>query len=139
MDMDTKETIIVVDDNRDVLSIVEAMLQTKGYNVLTAYSSTELFACLKEKKPDLILLDILMPDVNGLEVLSRLKSAPETSSISVILLTALTRHEDILKGYNAGADYYISKPFTRTTLLNGVKLILEGRTESDKQLSLSFG
>ncbi len=124
--MDVKKTIIVVDDNPDLVFIAKRTLESKEYNVLTAYSGAELFACLKEHKPDLIVLDILMPQMDGLEVLARLKNAPETSSIPVILLTALVQYEDILKGYKSGADYYITKPFHGSQLLNGVDLLLEG-------------
>ncbi len=124
--MDAKETIIVVDDNPDIVDIAKRALESKGYNVLTAYSGAELFACLKEHKPALIILDILMPQMDGLEVLVRLKNASETSSIPVIMLTALVQYEDVLKGYKSGADYYITKPFNGSQLLNGVNLLLEG-------------
>jgi DNA-binding response OmpR family regulator len=129
--MDTKKTIIVVDDNPDIVDIAKRMLESKGYNVLTAYNGAELFACLKEHKPALIILDILMPKMDGLEVLTRLKNTSETSSIPVIMLTGLAQYEDVLKGYKSGADYYISKPFTGTTLLNGVNLVLGSGKRSE--------
>ena len=126
--MNTRETIIVVDDNPDIVNIVKAILEGKGYNVLTAYSGAELFACLEQQKPDLIILDIMMPEMDGLQVLTRLKNASETSSIPVILLTAKVQYEDVLGGYKLGADYYITKPFTSTQLINGINLLLgEGK------------
>ena len=126
--MDTKKTIVVVDDDPDIVEIAKAHLEAKGYNVLTGYSGADLFACLKEQKPDLIVLDIMMPKMDGLEVLTRLKNASETSYIPVILLTALVQYEDVLKGYKSGADYYITKPFIGSQLLNGVNLLLgEGK------------
>lgn len=123
-DVNTKETIIVVDDDPDLVDIAKAHLEAKGYDVLTAYSGAELFTCLKEQKPDLIVLDIMMPQMDGLEVLTRLKNTSETSSIPVILLTAKVEYEDVMEGYKLGADYYITKPFTSTQLLNGVDLLL---------------
>ncbi len=126
--MDKKETIIVVDDNPDIVNIVKAILEGKGYNVVSAYSGAELFACLEQQKPDLIILDIMMPEMDGLQVLTRLKNASETSSIPVILLTAKVQYEDVLGGYKLGADYYITKPFTSTQLINGINLLLgEGK------------
>jgi len=127
--MDTKKTIMVVDDNPDIITIVRTILEGKGYSVLSAYSGPELLSQLENKKPDLIVLDIMMPQMDGLEVLTRLKGAPDTASIPVILLTAKVQYEDVLGGYKLGADYYITKPFTSTQLLNGINLLLgEGKT-----------
>ena len=79
---------------------------------------------MSEQKPDLIVLDIMMPQMDGLEVLTRLKGEPSTATIPVILLTAKVQYEDVLGGYKMGADYYITKPFTSTQLLNGINLLL---------------
>jgi len=84
---------------------------------------------LKGQKPDLIILDIMMPEMDGLEVLSRLKAVSDTATIPVILLTAKVQYEDVLGGYKLGADYYITKPFTSTQLVNGINLLLgEGKS-----------
>ncbi|MEX0804306.1 MAG: response regulator [Candidatus Binatia bacterium] len=126
--MDTQRTIMVVDDNPDIITIVKTILEGKGYNVLSASSGQELLNALKGQKPDLIILDIMMPEMDGLEVLSRLKSVTETASIPVILLTAKVQYEDVLGGYKLGADYYITNPFTSTQLVNGINLLLgEGK------------
>ena len=122
--MDTKKTIMVVDDNPDIITIVKTILESKGYDVMSAYSGPELLTRLEGQKPDLIVLDIMMPQMDGLEVLTRLKGATDTSSIPVILLTAKVQYEDVLGGYKLGADYYITKPFTSTQLLNGINLLL---------------
>lgn len=127
--MDTKKTIMVVDDNPDIITIVRTILEGKGYNVASASSGPELLNHLKSQKPDLIILDIMMPEMDGLEVLTRLKGVPETSSIPIILLTAKVQYEDVLGGYKLGADYYITKPFTSTQLINGINLLLgEGKS-----------
>lgn len=127
--MDTNKTIMVVDDNLDIVTIVKTILEGKGYGVICASSGQEVFARLEEQKPDLIILDIMMPQMDGLEVLTRLKEAPDTSSIPVILLTAKVQYEDVLGGYKLGADYYITKPFTSTQLINGINLLLgEGKS-----------
>jgi len=127
--MDTKKTIMVVDDNPDIITIVKTILEGKGYNVLSAASGPELLDLLKGQKPDLIILDIMMPEMDGLEVLTRLKGMADTTSIPIILLTAKVQYEDVLGGYKLGADYYITKPFTSTQLINGINLLLgEGKT-----------
>jgi two-component system alkaline phosphatase synthesis response regulator PhoP len=122
--MDTQRTIMVVDDNPDIITIVKTILEGKGYYVLSASSGQELLNLLTDRKPDLIILDIMMPEMDGLEVLSRLKAVTETASIPVILLTAKVQYEDVLGGYKLGADYYITKPFTSTQLVNGINLLL---------------
>jgi CheY-like chemotaxis protein len=126
--MDTQRTITVVDDNPDIITIVKTILEGKGYQVLSASSGQELLNLLVDRKPDLIILDIMMPEMDGLEVLGRLKAVTETASIPVILLTAKVQYEDVLGGYKLGADYYITKPFTSTQLVNGINLLLgEGK------------
>jgi CheY-like chemotaxis protein len=122
--MDTQRTIMVVDDNPDIITIVKTILEGKGYHVLSASSGQELLNLLTDRKPDLIILDIMMPEMDGLEVLGRLKAVTETASIPVILLTAKVQYEDVLGGYKLGADYYITKPFTSTQLVNGINLLL---------------
>jgi len=115
---------MVVDDSPDLVEILRITLESKGFNVRCAYSGKDLFASLEEQKPDLILLDIMMPQMDGLELLTRLKENSDTASIPVILLTAKVQHEDLLRGYEMGADYYITKPFTPTQVLEGVNLVL---------------
>jgi CheY-like chemotaxis protein len=127
--MDSKKTIMVVDDNPDIITIVKTILEGKGYNVLSASSGQELLDLLKTHKPDLIILDIMMPEMDGLEVLTHLKNGSDTATVPVILLTAKVQYEDVLGGYKLGADYYITKPFTSTQLINGINLLLgEGKT-----------
>jgi two-component system alkaline phosphatase synthesis response regulator PhoP len=129
--MDTKKTIMVVDDNPDIITIVKTILEGRGFIVFSASSGPELLNLLPTQKADLIILDIMMPEMDGLEVLTRLKGKTETSTIPVILLTAKVQYEDVLGGYKLGADYYITKPFTSTQLVNGINLLLgEGKAAS---------
>jgi len=120
----SKRTIMVVDDDPEHVALVRLMLEQKGFVVRCAYSGPQLLAGLKEQKPDLIILDVVMPEMNGLEVLRRLKVAPETSSIPVIMLTVLDTNEDMMTSYKLGADYYVTKPFTRTQLMTGINRLL---------------
>ena len=122
----TQSTVMVVDDNPDMVTIVKTILEIKGYGVQSAYNGLEVFNLLQKQKSDLILLDIMMPQMNGLEVLTRLKENPDTASIPVILLSAKALDEDIRVGYKLGADEYITKPFTRTQLMTSINRLLRG-------------
>ncbi len=119
-----KRTIMVVDDSPDLVEIVRLTLEGEGFNVRCAYSGKELLAALEMEKPDLILLDVMMPGMDGLEVLIRLKWKLGTASIPVILLTAKVHHEDVLRGYKLGTDHYIKKPFDNTQLVTSINRLL---------------
>ncbi len=134
----SKRTIIVVDDEPDIVKIVRIMLEDTGFNVRCAYNGPELFSSMKEQKPDLIILDIMMPQMDGLEALTRLKEDPETASIPVILLTAKVQYDDILGGYKMGADYYLTKPFTNAQLLTGINILLT-RPDTPPSSSIDSG
>ncbi len=129
----TQSTIMVVDDNPDMVTIIKTILEINGYGVQSAYNGLEVFNLLQEQKSDLILLDIMMPQMDGLEVLKRLRGNPGTASIPVILLTAKALYEDVLGGYKIGADHYITKPFTKTQLLDGINLIFSGGQRHSNQ------
>lgn len=134
--MDSKKAILVVDDDPDVVTIIKGILGGGEYGVRSVYRGQQVFTELREQRPDLIILDVKMPEMDGLEVLKRLKTAPETSSIPVILLTGNGQYGDVLTGYRLGTDYYISKPFTGMQLINGIHLIL-GEGDSQKGISES--
>ena len=123
---ESKKTIMVVDDNQDLVEIVRLTLESKGFKVRCAYNGQELLDSLERQKADLILLDIMMPQMNGLAVLKRLKGNPDTASIPVILLTAKALEEDVRVGYKLGGDEYITKPFTRTQLMTSINRHLRG-------------
>ena len=118
------ETILVVDDNVDVARVTASTLSARGYGVVIATDGQRALELVEERHPDCILLDIMMPHMSGLEVLSRLKGNPATAAIPVILITAKSRDEDVLCGYKEGADYYITKPFSSQQLLYGIRLVL---------------
>ncbi len=124
---------MVVDDEQEIVTVVRLMLERKGFNVRCAYSGQQVFADLEEQKPDLIILDVMMPHLDGLEILTRLKGVPGTSSIPVILLTALDEYEDIFAGYKTGADHYITKPFTKDQLMTGIHRLLSGDRDHSEQ------
>jgi CheY-like chemotaxis protein len=124
-----KHKVLVVDDNPDSVAIMRGILEGRGYDVAAAHSGTEALQFLKKEKVDVVLLDIMMPEMSGMEVLQRIKEDAATSRLPVILVTAKTQDEDVLSGYQYGADYYITKPFTAKQLVYGIELIL-GKGES---------
>lgn len=120
--------ILVIDDDPMIRGLVKAMLEAEGYMVILAEDGLKGVELIDaEPRPIdfcLIILDVVMPGMNGLEVLTRLKAQPHTEAIPVLMLTGESKAEDIMAGYSVGADYYITKPFTRQQLLFGLDLVL---------------
>lgn len=103
--------ILVADDEKNILKLLKVNLERAGCEVITASDGIEVLEILKEDKPDLIILDIMMPRMDGITVLKKLKENEETKSIPVIMLTIKSSDEDIFKGWQEGADAYLTKPF----------------------------
>ena len=118
------DTILVVDDSEDIALISSRMLTQRGFAVLTASNGPDALAIVARQRPSCLLLDVMMPRMSGLEVLKALKADPATASIPVIMVTAKTTDDDVLHGYQQGADYYITKPFTIDQLVYGINLVL---------------
>jgi len=117
--------VLVVDDDNDNLGLVTHMLARRGYEVVTATDGVGALATVERERPDVILLDIVMPEMDGIQVLDRIRAQARSASIPIILVTARSHDEDVLAGYKYGADYYITKPFTEEQLLHGIELILK--------------
>jgi DNA-binding response OmpR family regulator len=109
--------ILVIDDYPDNVFLLQDRLEKEGFEIVKAYDGEMGIKKAVEEKPDLILLDVMMPDISGFEVCKKLASKEETKLIPIILLTALTEAENIKQGLNAGAFDYIKKPFNRTELI----------------------
>ena len=120
--------VLVVDDNEDNLRIVRELLVKRGYEVELARDGVGALAALERSRPDVILLDVMMPEMDGIQVLDRIRANPRCASVPVILVTAKTHDDDVLAGYKGGADYYITKPFTARHLLQGIRLVLGDET-----------
>ncbi len=114
-------TILIVDDIQTNLNVLERVLQLNHYNTFTALDGTTALKLVTEKKPDLILLDVMMPDMTGFEVCDQLKRSPETQSIPIIFLTSKNDPEDIVEGFKLGAVDYIPKPFNSAELLSRIR------------------
>lgn len=118
-------TILIVDDNLDSTMILRSILEAQGFTVRVANSGAEALALLTREVPQVILLDVMMPEMSGLEVLERIKTTHATSKVPVIMVTAKMQDEDVMTGYQFGADYYITKPCTAKQLLYGISLVLD--------------
>jgi two-component system, OmpR family, response regulator VicR len=118
--------IMVVDDEPDVVDLVKLVLESDGFSVVTAYSGKEALEKIDREMPDLVLLDIMMPQMDGWEVYSRIRANPRTKDIPVAMLTAKSQSIDKMIGLHVvKVDDYITKPFGRSELLERVKRILK--------------
>ncbi len=119
-----KGQILVVDDEPGIVDIARANLEGYGYSVIAAYDGHEALRQIKDQKPDLVVLDILMPEMDGWDVLEQIEADPELAGIPVIMLTARTSDEDVLRGLETGAVEYMTKPFYPQDLVAAVKINL---------------
>ena len=116
--------ILLVDDEQAIVDLLGAMLRKNGYEVITALSGKSCLAKAREANPDLIILDVLMPELDGFQVCRMLKQDAATKKIPVIMLTALLKEEDLAKGLHEGAACFISKPFSIVDVLDEIKSVL---------------
>ncbi|KAF0119198.1 MAG: response regulator with CheY-like receiver domain and winged-helix DNA-binding domain [bacterium] len=120
----TKKKILVVDDERDILELLKYNLEKEGYQVFKVTTGEEAIEVVKRELPDLIILDLMLPAMDGLEVCKILKQDMRTGSIPIIMLTAKGEESDIIVGLKLGADDYITKPFSIKVLIARVKTAL---------------
>jgi two-component system sensor histidine kinase/response regulator len=128
---DGKNLILVVDDNPENLKVLGQIVRKKGHNLTFAQDGEGALLSIKSKRPDLILLDIMMPNIDGYEVCKRLKENADTKDIPIIFLTARTEQEDIIKGLELGAVDYVTKPFNAHELLMRVGTHLDLKNAGD--------
>jgi CheY-like chemotaxis protein len=119
--------ILIVDDEAQNLELMEAMLTSSGYEVFLAQEGEEALRLARERKPDLILLDLMMPGLSGFEVCARVKTDPQTGGIPVLFVTALNQISDKERAMAAGGDDFLTKPFQRTELLTRIEALLRVR------------
>ncbi len=127
-----KKKVLVVDDEDDIRHFLELVLRDRGYDVFVAAGGEEGLARARELRPDLILLDIMMPVLDGWEVLRRLKGQAETAGLPVAVLSARTEAKDRARGIREGAVDYIGKPFTLQELLRRIETILNSAPDAAK-------
>jgi DNA-binding response OmpR family regulator len=120
----TPKSILIVDDEINILVPLKFLLERNQYIVSLAQSGKDALDSIAQRKPDLILLDIMLPDLDGYEIFREIRKNTEWDDIKVICLTAKNRDVDIAKGLNLGFDAYITKPFSNADLLNRIRTIL---------------
>lgn len=129
-----RETVLVVDDERDILELVDYNLAKEGYHVVGVTTGEDALVATRTKLPDLIVLDLMLPGVGGLEVCRRLKADPRTVGIPIVMLTAKGSEADIVAGLELGAADYVTKPFSPRVLTARVKAVLRrGAADADEE------
>lgn len=130
--METPKTILVADDHESSLAGLEGLLSAEGFNVLTARDGQVALAEFHRAQPDLVLSDVKMPLLNGIEVCRHIKNNPETRLVPVVLITGLTATEDRMAGIEAGADDFLTKPVERLQLIARVRSLLRQKAYTDE-------
>jgi twitching motility two-component system response regulator PilG len=116
--------ILVVEDEESLLKFASILLTSKGFEVRAVSSGQAALDAISQERPDLVLLDIMLPEIDGFEVCRQIKTMPETQHIPVIILTAKKCQEDILRGQEVGADWYIPKPFKSAMVIETIQRFL---------------
>jgi two-component system alkaline phosphatase synthesis response regulator PhoP len=124
-----KQKILVVDDEEDILELLRFNLTKEGYQVACASTGEEALSTVRSENPDLILLDLMLPGMDGLEAARRLKGEFSTKNIPIVMLTAKGEESDIVTGLELGADDYITKPFSRKILVARLRAVLRRKDE----------
>ncbi|MDI6827416.1 MAG: response regulator [Armatimonadota bacterium] len=123
--------ILAVDDEKHIVRLVQVNLERQGYEVVTASDGKEALQKVEEEKPDLVILDVMMPYMDGFEVLQNLRRNPSTRDIPVIMLTAKAQDADVFRGWQSGVDCYLTKPFNPMELISFVKRIFKSMEDED--------
>ncbi len=126
-------TILIVDDEPNIVVPLQFLMQQNGYRVLVAHSGEEAIEAILQYRPDLVLLDIMLPGIDGYEVCEIIRLNPEWKDTRVIFLTARGRDVDMAKGMVLGADAYITKPFSNADVVGKVKALLEKQAGADSK------
>jgi len=124
------KTVLIADDEPNIVTALEYLMESSGYRVLIACNGEEALRQVAAHLPDLVLLDVMMPVVSGYRVCERMRERPEWRHIKIVMLTAKGRDVEVAKGLSAGADLYVTKPFSTRDLLSKVRGLIEGQIQS---------
>ncbi len=123
--------ILAVDDERHIVRLVQVNLERAGYQVVTAFDGREALEKVEAEHPDLVVLDVMMPYMDGFEVLQTLRKNQNTRDLPVIMLTAKAQDADVFRGWQSGVDCYLTKPFNPMELIAFVKRIFKSMEDGD--------
>jgi len=129
--MAEKKTVLVVEDEEDILALLQFNLIKAGYEVVCAADGEEGLQQIEEKQPDLMLLDLMLPGIGGLDICRKLRSAERTAKLPIIMLTARGEEADVVQGLELGADDYMTKPFSIKVLLARIQTVLRRNSEGE--------
>jgi len=126
----SKQTILIIEDEEDILALVHYNLAREGFQVQCATTGEDGLRAVAAQRPDLVLLDLMLPGLDGLEVCRRLRSRPETGQLPVIMITAKGEESDVVAGLELGADDYLTKPFSTKVLIARINAVLRRRANT---------
>lgn len=132
----TMPRILAVDDEPNIVRLIQVNLERDGYTVETANNGAQALAKIRQNRPDLLVSDVMMPEMDGFELLANVRRDPMLQDLPVIMLTAKAQDRDVMEGYTRGADMYLTKPFNPMELKQFVKRILASASEDDGRYSL---
>ena len=133
------KTLLIVEDEEDLRIVLQYSLQKEGFTVYTTSNGSEGIALCKTVKPDLLILDLNLPDMSGIDVCSTIRSTPGIENLAILMLTAKTQEQDRVKGFEVGADDYVLKPFSTKELILRIKALLRRSFDPQKESILTFG
>jgi DNA-binding response OmpR family regulator len=136
-----KEKILVVDDEEDILELVRYNLEREGFQVTCAESGEKAMQTIRKEVPDLVVLDLMLPGIDGLEVARRLKKDHKTAGLPIVMLTAKGEEADMVTGLELGADDYVTKPFSPRIMIARIKAVLRRQSQQvqDPERTLQIG
>jgi len=128
----SKEKILIIEDEKDIIKMLDYNLKKEGFNILSIRNGEDAIGSARNEHPDLIILDLMLPGMDGLEVCRAIKGDSKTASIPIIMLTAKSQESDKVVGLELGADDYVTKPFSLRELIARIKAVLRRGKEKDK-------
>src|SRR5215470_12860413 len=139
MSIGLQPTILIVEDERDLTTLLRYNLEKEGYRVIEAHDGEEGLLVLNEERPDLVLLDWMLPQVSGIEVCRRIRTRPDTANLPIIMLTARGEESDRIRGLDTGADDYLHKPFSLAELLARIRAVMRRIRPALASETIQFG
>src|SRR5580700_3029314 len=138
--MSQKKRILLIEDEEDIAALIKLQAEVSGYKLHVEVDGINGFRAIEREKPDLVILDIMLPGQNGFDVCRKMKANPELRNIPVIILTAKREELDMVLGLELGADDYVAKPFSPKVLFSRIKAVLRRGKETDKVVkAVKFG
>ncbi len=136
----SKIRVLLIEDEEDIASLIKLQAELAGYKIHVEYDGLNGYVAVEKEKPDLVILDIMLPGLNGLDVCRKIKTNPDLKDIPVIMISAKSEELDVVLGLELGADDYVSKPFSTKVLLSRIKAVLRRSQQPVKQAKVTqFG